>query len=241
MESFLTIDLAMAKTHKYAMRESGDTVELVERPGGGFSIVMIDGQGSGKAAKTLSLLLSARAVSLIKDGVRDGAVARATHDHLFNFRHGQVSATIDIVSVDMKTREIVISRNADSPMLLRQGDDITVVPVDSGPIGRYQFTKPFITALPAKVGTVLAMFTDGIPHSGLRSQLPRIDFDALATELLTHDTSAQDIADAILAHAMERDNGRPGDDMAVVVLAICEEDFDMPIRRMQARFPVRPK
>src|SRR5690606_15818810 len=116
----------------YASRESGDTVELVERPGGGFSVVMIDGQGSGKAAKTLSLLLSAKAVGLIKDGVRDGAVARATHDFLFAFRHGQVSATLDIVSVDLHSREVVITRNADSPMLLRKEGEISVVPMASG-------------------------------------------------------------------------------------------------------------
>ncbi|HEU0165419.1 MAG TPA: serine/threonine-protein phosphatase, partial [Thermomicrobiales bacterium] len=74
------IDLAIAKTEKYASRESGDTVELIERPSGGFSIVMIDGQGSGRAAKTLSLMLSSKAVALVKEGVRDGVVARATHD-----------------------------------------------------------------------------------------------------------------------------------------------------------------
>lgn len=100
----LMVDVGVAKTEKYASRESGDTVELVERPGGGFSIAMIDGQGSGKAAKTLSLLLSSKAVGLLKDGVRDGAVARATHDYLFAFRHGQVSATFDLLSIDMKTQ-----------------------------------------------------------------------------------------------------------------------------------------
>ncbi len=43
----LLVDVAVAKTEKYASRESGDTVEMVERPGGGFTIVMIDGQGRG--------------------------------------------------------------------------------------------------------------------------------------------------------------------------------------------------
>ena len=30
------VQVAVAKTHKYANRESGDTVEVVERPHGGF-------------------------------------------------------------------------------------------------------------------------------------------------------------------------------------------------------------
>ncbi|MFN8538506.1 MAG: hypothetical protein U0232_13645 [Thermomicrobiales bacterium] len=76
------IQIAVAKTNKYASSESGDTVELVERPTGGLSVVLVDGQGSGQAAKTISMMVSAKAVSLLKDGARDGAVARVVHDHL---------------------------------------------------------------------------------------------------------------------------------------------------------------
>jgi len=232
----LTIDVGFAKTEKYASRESGDTVELVERPGGGFSIVMIDGQGSGKAAKTLSLLLSSKAVGLIKEGVRDGAVARATHDHLFAFRHGRVSATLDMLSIDMKTRTIVVSRNADSPMLVRDESGIQIVPVNSGPIGLYQWTKPAVTELPMLPGTTIALFTDGIPHSGRRQSLPPIDFETLATETMEPGGPAEVTAEAILQKALERDANRPGDDMAVIVVSIVEQESDMLLRRMSAQF-----
>lgn len=238
-EETLSVDLGFAKTEKYASRESGDTVELVERPNGGFSLVMIDGQGSGKAAKTLSLLLSAKAVGLIKDGVRDGAVARATHDHLFAFRHGQVSATFDLLSVDMKTRTVVVTRNAEAPLLVRRDGETRVIPVSSGPIGRYQWTRPEVIQFPAEPGVTIAMFTDGIPHSGRRQQLPAVDFDTLAANSLTDDRPAQDIAEDILMHAIERDQDRPGDDMAVAVLTIRLEQKSIPIRRLNAQFPVR--
>lgn len=237
-QEFLKIDVALAKTHKYASRESGDTVELVERPGGGFSVVMIDGQGSGKAAKTLSLLLSAKAVGLIKDGVRDGAVARATHDFLFAFRHGQVSATLDLVSIDLQTREVVVTRNADSPMLLRKDGEISIVPMNSGPIGRTKFTRPAVQSFPADDGVALVMFTDGVTHSGLRQQLGPVDFQTLAEEVLGNGYTAQEIADMVLEHARKRDNDRPGDDTAVIVVAVNKEVQPMAIRRLQASFPV---
>lgn len=235
MPTALTIDVGFAKTEKYASRESGDTVELVERPGGGFSIVMIDGQGSGKAAKTLSLLLSSKAVGLIKEGVRDGVVARATHDHLYAFRHGRVSATFDLLSVDMQTKSIVVSRNAEAPMLICDEEGYRVVPVDSGPIGRYQRTKPSVIELPMKAGIRVALFTDGIPHSGRSAVLPPIDFNTLAAETMSGG-HARDIAEAILQRAIERDQGRPGDDMAVIALSIVEQEPDMLIRRMSAQF-----
>lgn len=236
MPRALTIDAGFAKTEKYASRESGDTVELVERPGGGFSLVMIDGQGSGKAAKTLSLLLSSKAIGLIKDGVRDGAVARATHDHLFAFRHGRVSATFDLLSVDMKTKTIVVSRNADSPMLISDNEGIRVIPVNSGPIGLYQWTKPAVVELPMVPGTRIALFTDGIPHSGRRANLPPIDFEDLIRETMIDGYSATEMAEAILEKALARDSNRPGDDMAVISLSILEQESDMLLRRMSAQF-----
>lgn len=39
------------KVNKYATRESGDTVENIERPGGGMTLVKADGQSSGRGVK----------------------------------------------------------------------------------------------------------------------------------------------------------------------------------------------
>ncbi|HCG28801.1 MAG TPA: stage II sporulation protein E, partial [Chloroflexi bacterium] len=49
--------------------------------------------------KTLSMMVSSKAVALLKDGIRDGAVARGVHDSLLAYRHGKVSATLDLLSV----------------------------------------------------------------------------------------------------------------------------------------------
>lgn len=233
MPDSLLIDVGVAKTEKYASRESGDTVELVERPSGGFSIVMIDGQGSGKAAKTLSLLLSSKAVALVKEGVRDGVVARATHDYLFAFRHGQVSATLDLLSIDLKTRTIVITRNAETPMILGSGGSTTATPSDSGPIGRYRWTKPTVTELPIAAGLDIMLCTDGIAHSGRRTGLDAFDFADFGRQHFGLGLIAQDLADAMLNSAIERDQGRPGDDMAVVALSLRQRVSHPSVRRMQ--------
>lgn len=232
------VDVAIAKSEKYASRESGDTVELVERPSGGFSVVMIDGQGSGRAAKTLSLLLSSKAVALLKEGVRDGVVARATHDYLFAFRHGQVSATLDLLSIDLKTRSVVVTRNAQSPMLLRDRQGCHVESIDSAAIGLYQWTKPTVQEMPIQTGLKILLFTDGVTHSGLRRGALPIDFQQLANDVLTDDASSQEIADRVLAFAIGRDSGRPSDDIAVVALSIRESDEAGLVRRMQAQIPL---
>ncbi len=232
MAESLVIDVGVAKTEKYASRESGDTVELIERPSGGFTVVAIDGQGSGKAAKTLSLLLSSKAVALVKEGVRDGVVARATHDYLFAFRHGQVSATLDLLSIDLKTRTIVITRNAESPLLVRSGGEIQEMPALSGPIGRYRWTKPSVTELPMEPGLEILMFTDGIWHSGRREDRPPIDLVAYGADVFDRGTRAQHLADNLLTYVLDRDGGRPNDDMAVVALSLRLGEAQTPIRRL---------
>ncbi len=88
LDVVLAVEVAVAKVAKYAVRESGDSVEVVERPNGGLSVVMVDGQRSGRSAKAISNVAVRKAISLLAEGVRDGAVARATHDYLRTQRGG---------------------------------------------------------------------------------------------------------------------------------------------------------
>jgi hypothetical protein len=79
----MEIQIAVAKTSKYAVSESGDTLEVVERPNGGVSVVLADGQTSGRGAKAISSMVVRKIISLLAEGVRDGAAARAASDSLF--------------------------------------------------------------------------------------------------------------------------------------------------------------
>ena len=79
----MEVKVSIAQTNKYAVSHCGDSVDVVERPQGGVSLVLADGQGSGKSAKTTSSLVVNKAISLIADGTRDGAVARSAHDYLY--------------------------------------------------------------------------------------------------------------------------------------------------------------
>jgi serine phosphatase RsbU (regulator of sigma subunit) len=232
------IDIAVAKTHKYASRESGDTVETAERPTGGMSVVMVDGQGSGAAAKSLSMLVSSKALSLLKEGIRDGAVARATHDFLLAFRHGKVSATLDIVSVDLGTSEIVVTRNNPIPYVIGTGDEYTLCTNVAGPIGVHRHTRPIVDSYPVEPGRCIVVFSDGIAGAGKRGGSL---FDPVSY-LRQHSrvsTTAQEIADGMLMAAIEADNDRPADDMSVVVLSLVDTDGPPePIRRMWVSIPV---
>ena len=236
----IAIDLAVAKTTKYAVRESGDSVEAVERPLGGLSIVLVDGQGSGRAAKALSHGIAARAAALIGEGVRDGAVARAAHDALYAVRGGRVSATLDIISVDLRTRTVVLTRNAETPCVVWCGGIAEILPATAGPIGRYPETRPSVDQIALDALPVVLVYSDGIALAGERGGQPQWNVSRSLGEFLPSDgpVLAQPFADAVLAAAVARDAGRPGDDMTVVALTVRPHAQSLLIRRMAVEMPL---
>lgn len=235
----LELQVAVAKVSKYASAESGDTVEAIERPQGGFSFVVADGQGSGRGAKTLSNLVTARAVAMLKDGARDGAVARAVHDYLYGYRHGQVSCTLNILSVDFNAHCVLMSRNNTCPYYIVDNNGLTSYHEPSTPIGLYAHTKPVIAQHDIQSEMYLVAFTDGIQQAGSRYgeslDLPRY-LDGLNVQ---EHPSAQEIADDILNQAVELDRNRPSDDMSILVLGIMPVPEErQKVRRMVVSFPL---
>ncbi len=233
----LAIDIAIAKTNKHASRESGDTVEIVERPGGGMSVVMADGQGSGRAAKALSMLVTAKVAALLKEGVRDGASARAANDFLFALRHGQVSATLDILSVDLKTMTVVVTRNSGTACLVTTGEGTEVIPGNERPLGTHARTRPWAAEYPVESSLRVILVSDGVTQSGARTGLAPLDLAELSRSAAS-DASAADVADLVLAEAIRRDRGKPGDDMSVVALTLPEHRETTLVRRMRAEVPL---
>jgi serine phosphatase RsbU (regulator of sigma subunit) len=231
--------IAVAKIRKYATSSSGDTVEVVERPQGGLSVVLADGQSSGKGAKWISSLVVRKVIALLAEGVRDGAAARAASDSLFTERGGKVSSTLNILSVDMQTRTLVITRNNPAPMLLALGDQIKILDETSIPVGLYRDTRPVITEVSLDTGLTAVIFTDGLVHAGERTG-EKLDVPAcLQTLLDNEDPPPQLIADSLLECALKLDQNRPVDDISVVVLRVLQHAGDE-VRRMSVRLPLEP-
>ena len=238
----LEVQLAVTKVSKYAVSESGDSVELVERPHGGLSIVVVDGQRSGRSAKAISNIVARKAISLLADGVRDGAAARAAHDYLRTLRGGQVSATLNIVSVDLVTRTVVVSRNSHCPVLVVEGQEgeLRLLDEPCQAIGIHARTRPVITELPIASGLHIVTFTDGVLSAGVRYGA-RLDVAAFVQEQLASlppARVARGLADALLAQAVALDRGRPGDDITVLVVSVVPRQQTDDARRLSVRFPI---
>jgi serine phosphatase RsbU (regulator of sigma subunit) len=178
-----------------------------------------------------------KVISLLAEGVRDGAAARAASDHLYTERSGKVSATLNILSIDKQTNTLVITRNNPVPLMLAVNEDIKILDEDCLPIGVYRGTRPTITEAPLVVGLTTLMYTDGLVHAGTRYG-DGMDIASCFQSLLEEeDPSPQFIADDLLDTAVRLDQGRPSDDITVVVLRVTNLTGD-PVRRMTVRLPL---
>ena len=233
------VHFGVAKVSKYATSESGDTLEMTERPHGGISFVLVDGQRSGKSAKAISNIVARKAIQLLAEGVRDGAAARAAHDYLYTHRKGKVSATLNILSADGETKTFVISRNNEAPVIVytpEQGIFLLDEPCRS--VGTQRNTKPIITELPIAEGMLIVVFTDGLRHAGDFSGTNRYDPVAAVARMLDAGiTDSQIMADTLLNEAMAMDNGRPRDDISVLV-AYVHPEKEQEVRRMEVHLPL---
>jgi serine phosphatase RsbU (regulator of sigma subunit) len=236
----MEIQIAVAKTNKYATSESGDTLEIVERPNGGVSVVLADGQTSGRGAKSISTMVVRKVISLLAEGVRDGAAARAASDYLYTERKGKVSACLNILSADLQTGTLVITRNNPTPVFVANRGRIECLTGESDAIGTSRNIRPAITEIPLEIGSTIVIYTDGVKYAGDRiGQM--LDVCMMLNSLLEEQNPpTEDIADSLLAEAIRLDQGRPNDDMSIVVLRVVRKIDDDQIRRMTVRLPVAP-
>lgn len=235
----MELQFAVAKISKYATSESGDTLEMIERPHGGISMVLVDGQRSGRAAKAISNVVARKAVQLLAEGVRDGAAARAAHDYLFTYRGGKVSATLNILSADIQSRTIVVSRNNPAPVIVHTAaDGLYLLDEPSDVVGFHRNVKPTIAEVPLIVGTLVVAYTDGLQHAGGFSPADRLNPANIVRALLAEGVfEPKAIVDRLLDEAVILDKGRPRDDISVMSMAVLEGSGEEP-RRLNGRLPL---
>lgn len=233
----MEVQIAVAKVNKYATSESGDTLEVVERPNGGLSVVLADGQTSGRGAKAVSMMVVRKVIGLLAEGVRDGAAARAASDTLYTDKNAKVSCTLNIASIDLETGTVVLSRNNPSPLFICHNDQIDCIETESSPLGVRRDIKPVINEVEIQPGLIIVMYTDGLTHAGKRRGQPMDVCNAIQAMLEDQDPTPQELADSLLAHAVNLDEGRPADDVSVVVLKVRSSNGDN-VRRMSVRLPL---
>ena len=172
------------------------------------------------------------------NGASPRRAARTAHDYLYTHKGGKVSATLNILSIDLASKTLVLSRNNHCPTIVITPDNgFQLLDEPSESIGVRRGTKPQITELPLTAGTVIVIYTDGLQTAGARSSYV-FDVPAAIRELTAgNDINAQQLADSLLERALALDDGRPHDDISLLVLRILDRTGD-DVRRLALRIPL---
>ena len=223
--------IAVTKVDKFNQTQSGDTVETIERPNGGISAVLADGRINGESNKAISTMVSHRVIGNISQGVRDGAAIRAVSSRLFAEHNGTVQANLNIISADLQTDTILVSRNSPVPVFLISDGRVDCLSAESEPIGTRPDILPSIVELPIRPNMAVIVFSDGVFNAGWESS-QNLDLCTTIESLIEEeDPTAQELADYLLQQSIRLDDSYPKDDMSVIVLLISPQSSDK-IRRM---------
>jgi serine phosphatase RsbU (regulator of sigma subunit) len=181
-----------------------------------------------------------KVIALLAEGVRDGAAARAASDSLFTEKKGKVISTLNIVSVDLQTGTVVLTRNNPAPFFIARNEQVDCISTPSSEIGLSLSVRPVISEVLVEPGLTLVVFTDGLIHAGERVGRPMDVCTSLKAMLEGQDPPPQGIADALLSEAVRLDDNRPCDDISVVVLKVLKRIGD-DVRRMTVRLPIQAR
>lgn len=227
----MEIKIAVVKVDKYHSGNSGDTVETIERPNGGISIILADGRINSDHDKGISTMASHKVLYEISQGVRDSAAIRHTSNSIFEEHKGSVQANLNLISVDCQTNTILISRNNPVPVFLVTNEVVDCLSSDSGPIGEEMDIRPTIVELPINPGMAVIALSDGVYNAGSGSKQYLEISTALEALFEDQEPTAQEVAEHLLNRAIRLDEGRPEDDMSIIVLLVSPVTTDK-IRRM---------
>jgi hypothetical protein len=227
----MELRFAVAKVNNAFLAKSGDTVEIIERPNGGLSAVMADGRINKQSNKGISTMVGHRVIGNISEGVRDGSAIRAVSSRIFAEHNGHVQADVIVISADMQSNTILVSRNSPVPVFVVSQGKIDCLTTESEQIGLRADISPAIVELPIQPGLIVIAFSDGIHQAGQQSQQTFEISTAIESFLEEQEPTAQEIADFLLNQAIRMDHGRPQDDMTVVAMTVSYQSPDQ-IRRM---------
>ena len=200
---------------KKGEKVSGDTHSVIKINEHSFLMSLSDGMGSGVYARKVS----EAAISLIEAFYRaempEDTVLR-TINKLLSFNRDERFTCIDIVAVNLETgRADFVKIGSPAGIIVREGE-IKVLESTSLPLGILDTLKPTVCSEMLKSGDIVVFMSDGIT-SAFSSATELYEFLQELKPL-----NPQNLADKILAAALDRAGHTATDDMTVV----CSRLFD---------------
>ena len=185
-------------------------------PDGRLIAALSDGMGQGEEAARESRRCITLLRKFVSAGLEKDAALSAANSLLLMKSSGDMFATADLCVADLYSGEVSFSKLGACRSFLLSGRSIREIAGGRLPLGVLDRVEPAAEKAEVQPGDLILMMTDGAADEmkegqmeALRALLPRI-----------RRLPPQEAADAVLAHALERDSGRERDDITVIAVRI---------------------
>lgn len=232
----MEIRFAIAKVDRFASPEQGDQVEMIERPNGGVSIILAEGKLDSNRSRFVARKAVHRLLSLIFEGIHDGAASRAVLSGLKAEYHGLAELSLNLLSCDLESDTIILTKNNTIPIIITRNGHGEVLSCENYQ-GEMNPLTPSIYQFQIESDLTIIMFSDGVASAGDESN-HKVDWCTLLESLSEEQRpSVQELADFVLNQAIGKDYGEPHDDMTVVAIQVSPAN-SQGVRRISVVLPM---
>ncbi|MGE5614954.1 MAG: stage II sporulation protein E [Bacillota bacterium] len=214
----LKIATGIARLSKFGNNVSGDNFSFMNIGNGKYMLALSDGMGSGHNAAAQSKAVIDMLENLLESGIDKDMAVNMVNSTLVLRSEGDGTCTVDISIIDLFSGEIEFVKIGAAPTYIRKENKIDIVRSASLPAGLLPGIDAELTRGKVKGGDMVIMVTDGVIESmsgeeqGDRALMRFIQgIDSL---------NPQKVANLILDEAGRLCDGKPADDMTVLVAKI---------------------
>ncbi|MBE3574184.1 MAG: SpoIIE family protein phosphatase [Firmicutes bacterium] len=199
---------------------SGDACSRLDLGDGRVASILSDGMGTGPRASLQSSVTVNMLEQLLKAGLNRYFAVHTVNSLLLLRSSEEIFATVDLALLDRYTGLVEFVKIGSPPSYIKRGKEVAVVRGEAPPAGMLPDLEVDVSTRQLQHGDLLVMLTDGIYESVPRQEGQGADdwIPGFLSQLASD--NPQEVADALLAAALQSQSGRSRDDMTVVVMRL---------------------
>ncbi len=199
---------------------SGDSYTIMHMDSGQVVLSLSDGMGSGEAAEKESNRIISLLEQLLTTGFNRQSAIRLIHSVVLAGSEPHTYSTLDLGAIDLFNGSCEIVKMGAAPSFIKNGEDIRRIDCHALPPGAMPEPENEAQTVAMQNGDMLIMMSDGVLNS-----LGKVDNEEKMTDFLKkcEITSPQELANAILSHAMACSHYEAEDDMTVLVCGLYQK------------------
>lgn len=217
-EEVFSVTTGVARLPKYEGSVSGDSYTFMSNGDGKYIAALSDGMGSGQKASIQSRATINLLEQLMESGFDKDTAVNLINSILILKSNDDSFSTIDLSVIDLYDGEVEFVKIGAAPTLIKKAGKVETVRSTSLPAGILSNIEMELVHKKVESGDFIIMVSDGVVDAFKKSD----ENDKALIEFLQEIKSInpQQIADNILNEAYALHNGKPGDDMTVLVAKV---------------------